>query len=87
MIHELKADPDVFQAVSDGSKSFEIRRDDRGFQVGDDLLLRETFYTGEEMSLRDGKPLVYTGRAYEFHINYILRGPVYGLKEGWVIMS
>jgi hypothetical protein len=85
MIHELKTDPEVFDAVNLGAKTFEIRFDDRNFQVGDDLILRETFYTGEEM--KAGKPLTFTGRQYEFHVSYILHGPAYGLKEGWVIMS
>jgi hypothetical protein len=85
MRHELKTDPEVFQAVLRGEKLFEIRFDDRGFMVGDHLLLIETEFTGEEM--KAGKPLVYTGDAYDFEVNYILRGPIYGLKEGWVIMS
>ncbi|MFA6321796.1 MAG: DUF3850 domain-containing protein [Candidatus Omnitrophota bacterium] len=85
MIHELKTDPEVFQSVCDGFKTFEIRLDDRGFKVGDDLLLKETFYTGEEM--KQGKPLQYTGRDYYSHVNYILRGPCFGLADGWVIMS
>lgn len=85
MRHELKTDPEVFQALWDGRKTFEIRYDDRAFMEDDDLILRETFYTGEEM--RQGKPLTYTGRDYEFHVLYILRGPIYGLQKGWVIMS
>lgn len=85
MRHELKTDPEVFQAIYDGRKKFEIRNNDRCFMEDDDLILRETVYTGEEM--RQGMPLLYTGRGYEFHVNYVLRGPIYGLQEGWVIMS
>ena len=66
-------------------KRFEIRFDDRGFKVGDDLQLEETKYSGEEM--KAGAPLEYTGYIWHMPINYILRGPVYGLKEGWVIIS
>jgi len=41
--HELKTWPEFFEATRRGQKKFELRRDDRpeGFQVGDELLLRE----------------------------------------------
>lgn len=83
--HELKTDSQVFKAVVDGLKTFEIRKDDRGFEVGDHLYLGETEHTGEEMS--KGAPLLYTGYWKEVVVTYILRGPVYGLAEGWVIMG
>jgi len=83
--HELKTDKEVFQASWDGRKPFEIRFNDRDFQVGDLLVLRETEYSGEEM--KDGKPLIYTGHVKFLRVGYILRGPCYGLKDGWVIMS
>jgi len=84
-LHELKTDSEVFWAVKEGKKNFEIRLDDRGFQVGDRLLLRETENTGAEM--RSGVPLKYTGFELQVDVTYILRGPVYGLMSGWVIMS
>lgn len=40
-IHELKVKPVYFEAVKEGIKTFELRRDDRNFKVGDILLLRE----------------------------------------------
>ena len=85
MIHELKTDKEVFQAVVDGLKTYEIRLDDRGFRVLDNLLLKETEYTGLEMLA--GKPLEYTGREKEVQVIHILHGPYYGLLGGWVIMS
>ena len=41
MLHELKTLPKYFKAVKLGHKTFEVRKDDRDFQVGDTLLLRK----------------------------------------------
>ena len=61
--HELKTDPEVYQAVIDGRKTFEIRKMDRDFRVGDTLLLCETEHTGEQMRAPENPaPLAYTGR-------------------------
>ncbi len=88
--HDLKTDSEVFQAVISGEKTWEIRYDDRGFKVGDMVQLRETKYSGSEMrgtSEMMGKPLQYTGGSILADITYILRGPVYGLADGWAIMT
>ncbi len=87
MEHDLKTDPDAYNDITDmeARKSFEIRKDDRGFKVGDFLRLKKTKYTGEEM--KRGKPLEYTGEQCRVAVNYILRGPCYGLKDGYVIMA
>ena len=47
--HELKTDSNVFDESFKGNKTFEIRYDDRGFSVGDKILLRETQFSGIEM--------------------------------------
>jgi len=83
--HELKTDPDAFDAVVRGQKTFEIRRDDRGYKVGDTLILRRTKHTGVQMN--EGYQLIYTGEREQRNVTHILRGPVYGLEGGWVIMS
>jgi hypothetical protein len=81
--HELKTDPAVFAAVLAGEKTHEIRKNDRGFAVGDDLLLRETTHTGAEIAA--GAPLEYTGRTILCTVSHILTG--YGLLDGWCILS
>jgi len=83
--HELKTDPEVFAAVLDGSKTHEIRFNDRDFKIGDTLLLRETRYTGQEMRGPEPRPLEYTGRETTRVVSHVLEG--YGLKPGWVILS
>jgi len=85
VVHELKTDPAVFEAVASGRKTYEIRKNDREFQVGDILHLRETALSGKDM--KNGGALHYTGREILAYVKHILRGPIYGLMDGWCIMS
>jgi hypothetical protein len=39
--HELKTWPGFFAGLTDGTKTAEVRRNDRSYQVGDVLVLRE----------------------------------------------
>lgn len=41
MTHHLKAKPEYFRATIEGRKPFEVRKDDRGFKVGDHVILKE----------------------------------------------
>jgi ASC-1-like (ASCH) protein len=73
--HNLKIKPQYFKAVVDGSKKFEIRENDRDYQVGDCIFLNE--FDGQN----------YTGESLPVIITYMLKGGEYGLKEGYVILS
>lgn len=84
--HILKTDPAVYDEVKAGRKFFEIRKNDRDFQVGDMLVLKRTEHTGAEMAA--GAPLIYTeGEELMRFVTSVLEGPIYGLADGWVIMS
>lgn len=97
MNHELKTNHEAFEAMIACRKTYEIRKNDRDFQEGDTLTLRETRYTGEEMisyehpnhpgRIVKGRPLEYTGRTMGCVVTHVLRGPIYGLAEGWTILS
>jgi hypothetical protein len=78
-IHELKTHPEPFQGVVDGVKHFEFRLDDRvpRYELGDRLLLRE--YDPHRMD--------YTGRSHLVVVTYVLRGPAFGIPEGFVCLS
>lgn len=77
-IHELKTWPTFFEAVCDGSKTFELRNDDRDFQVGDVLLLRE-------FNLNNHR---YTGRKLCRLVTYKLESAMFsGIEKGYCIMG
>lgn len=76
--HALKTWPQYWRAVQDGSKTFELRRDDRSFQVGDVLLLQEW----------DPDTEGYTGRELRRQVSYVIRdAPEFGLREGFVVLG
>lgn len=79
--HELKLLTEYFYDVERGIKTFELRRDDRDFKVGDTLILKEYCQSG---IFREAH---YTGREIVKTIVYILHGGKYGLKEGFVILG
>lgn len=72
MIHELKILPQYFTPVLDGLKTAELRKNDRGYSIGDTLLLME--WNGE-----------YTGDACERVITHIADVGVY--LPGYVLLS
>lgn len=73
MIHELKIEPAYFNVVHNGDKSFEVRKKDRNYKVGDYLALNE--YNGG-----------YTGRTALVKVKYILDNNNF-CKSGFVIMG
>lgn len=81
--HELKTDPAAFHAVRLGTKTHEIRFNDRDFAVGDELLLRQTVFAAAD--LKPGQSHQYTGAELLRRVTHIQEG--YGLAPGWVILS
>lgn len=81
--HELKTWPEFFAATRRGHKKFELRRDDRpeGFQVGDELLLREFVPPGRTIQAADEKTIpfqvgengLYSGRELLVRVDYVMR--------------
>ncbi|EHF6363538.1 DUF3850 domain-containing protein [Listeria monocytogenes] len=71
-VHKLKILPEFFEKKRTLVKAFEIRKNDRNFEVGDTLVLQE-FDNGE-----------YTWREYWEDVVYITD---YLQKEGIVVMG
>ncbi|MBO0451158.1 DUF3850 domain-containing protein [Candidatus Enterococcus murrayae] len=73
MTHKLKISEEYYIAVENKEKKFEIRFNDRNFQVGDRILLQE---------ITENKD--YTGREISGVITYITK---YEQKEGFVVFG
>lgn len=91
--HELKIWPDFFQAVLNGKMKFQLRRNDRDYQVGDQLLLKEWNPEPTQSCVKQG----YTGREVLVRVDYIMdsltldrlmENPMRGIGlSGYIIMS
>lgn len=74
--HELKTWPEYFHAVWQRKKTFEVRKNDRDYKVGDYLILRAWDPIESE----------YTGSWIELRITYILDDSRF-VKEGFVVLG
>jgi hypothetical protein len=74
--HELKVWPEFWDALASGEKTFELRKDDRGFRAGDVLYLREWNPRSE----------TYSGREMRRLVSYIISGQ-WGLEKDVVCMA
>ena len=74
--HELKCWPEHFDPVARGVKTVELRLNDRNYQVGDTLYLRE--YEPSEPA--------YTGRSVRVVITHRMSGGEW-LRPGYVALS
>ena len=85
MIHELKILPKDFQDVIEGIRTFEIRKNDRDFKIGDILLLEE-YDLNKEYVDRNDNLTNYSGRKIVKEITYILKD-VDGLDNDYSILG
>ena len=93
--HELKVLQPMFPALVDGSKTFEVRKNDRGFQVGDTLILMrwgtdpvtevEGFMSGDA----ETGMVVHRIKAdfVKVKVTYILPGGQFGVDPDYVVMG
>lgn len=79
--HELKAWPQYFQAVLDGRKTFEVRKNDRGFEVGDELHLVEF-----DPNPDPDEPN-FSGRHLHARVTYVLVGGAFGVEAGHCVLG
>lgn len=76
-VHYLKIKPEYFKDIERGVKTFELRKNDRDFQVGDVLMLIKLDNEGNE-----------TDQVMRVKVTYILKDcSQYGLQDGYAILG
>ena len=77
--HFVKLVQPFFRDVREGKKTFELRKEDRDYKVGDYLVLEEY----------DPQTKLYQGREINTRITYILSSEYsrYGIKPGFCILG
>lgn len=75
-VHNLKTWPQFFKEVQSGNKPFEVRKNDRQYEVGDTLIL-------EEFDPNKGK---YTGAWLPVVVTYKL-DDIQFVKENFIILG
>ena len=73
MMHDIKCQTEFFEKVWSGVKTFEVRLNDRNYQVGDELCLREI------------RKDLYTGRMVKATITDVYTGEY--CREGYCLIS
>ena len=85
-VHFLKTLNPYYGDIEDGSKCFDIRKNDRKFRLGDYLILREFI-----PRIGPGIPAKpagrYTGAEIIKRISYIFPGGQFGVKEGHCVLG
>jgi len=75
--HKLKTWIPYYRDIINDIKTFEIRKNDRDFKVGDILILEEW----------DDIKETYTGHFIYMRVGYILKGGQFGIEDGYVVMT
>ena len=75
MEHIIKCAHRHYEKITRGEKKFELRINDRNFNVGDSVLLMETL---------NG---IHTGESHAIKIRYILKQYRHGLQGGYCIFN
>lgn len=76
-VHYLKTWPQYFAAIISGEKTFEIRKNDREFKVGDSLCLQEFIPSHEQ----------FTGRVWVVIVTYIFNGGSLGVYSSYCVLG
>ena len=78
--HFIKTWPAYFERVLEGQKEFEVRKNDRDYQVGDILVL-EWFNPDKSNNIYQSPDRLFR------EVTYILHGGQFGIEHGYCVMQ
>lgn len=78
--HSLKCIEQFFDAIERGDKTFEVRYDDRGYEVGDFLILNRVNPEHPHIMDPQQRPIV-------LEITYVLAGDEWGIMKGYKVLG
>ncbi len=76
-VHELKCQTKYYGAILLSHKTFDVRKNDRNFKVGEYITLKEW----------DNEKNEFTGNSLSRRINYILPGGQFGIEKGYCVLG
>jgi hypothetical protein len=83
-LHKLKLETKYYQDVISGKKTFEIRKNDRNFQIGDYVEFTEVVYANDPLEIETGRV------SDQYMITYIFdggQGVQFGLSNGFCVLQ
>ena len=84
--HKLKTWVRFFEAVESGEKNFEVRKNDRGFQTGDILVL-ECWDNDKHSYVFDYRQAPPKLRKIRKRISFLLQGGMFGIEPGYCVLG
>ncbi|MCB1429596.1 MAG: DUF3850 domain-containing protein [Nitratireductor sp.] len=93
--HILKVKHEYMDALKSGEKPFEVRRDDRGFQKGDELVLcrygtdwlHQSGFMNDRGDVVSSYPDIKGVDSIKRTITYVLTGGQFGIEPGFVVLG
>ncbi len=82
MEHQLKIRKNYLQDILEGIKNFEVRKNDRNYQVGDVLVLNEWEPTDVILNTGD-----YSGKKVKVRVDYVFYMSELGVNSDYCVMS
>ncbi len=80
--HTLKTVSQFWDAIYRGEKTFEVRKNDRGFQKGDTLILERW-----EHNQHGALVITWPRRLLSVKITYLLQGGQFGIEPAYCVLG